>query len=65
MLIAEEKAKSMNAHHLLLTTYSYQGLHFYPKMGFEEMGRISDFPTQGVDKVYFIKYLKKKVKFKV
>jgi len=57
MLAAEEKAKKLGCHHLLLTTYSYQGTHFYPKIGFNELARITDFPTQGIDKIYFIKHL--------
>ena len=60
MLTAEEKAKELNCRHMLLTTYSYQGPDFYPTVGFEELARISDFPSQDVDKVYFIKYLNKK-----
>ena len=58
MQIAQKKAREMNCHHILLTTYSYQGTHFYPKIGFEELAKIPDFPVQGVDKLYFIKYLK-------
>jgi len=57
MLVAEEKARELNCHHLFLTTYSYQGTEFYPKMGFVELARISNFPAERVDKVYFIKYL--------
>jgi len=60
MQIAEEKAKELNCQHILLTTYSYQGVYFYPSVGFKELARISDFPSQGVDKVYFIKCLDKK-----
>jgi len=58
MLVAEAKARDMNCHHMLLTTTSYQGVHFYPKLGYEELARISNFPAQAVDKIYFIKYLK-------
>jgi len=57
MLRAEEKARELNCRHMLLTTYSYQGLYFYPAVGFQELARISDFPSQNVDKVYFIKHL--------
>ena len=57
MQLAENKARELGCHHLLLTTYSYQGIHFYPAVGFQEMSRITDYPELGVDKVYFIKYL--------
>lgn len=57
METAEQKARELHCHHMLLTTYSYQGVYFYPKIGFIELGRISNHPVQSVDKVYFIKYL--------
>jgi|GEM_PF-395018 len=57
MKAVEEKAKERGCHHLLLTTYSYQGAHFYPKVGFKLLAKISDYPVVGVDKLYFIKYL--------
>jgi len=55
--VAEDKAKELACQHILLTTYSYQGVDFYPAVGFAELTRITDYPSQGVDKVYFIKYL--------
>ncbi len=57
MKVAEEKALERGCNHLLLTTYSYQGAYFYPKLGFSQLGKISDYPMSGVDKLYFIKYL--------
>jgi GNAT superfamily N-acetyltransferase len=54
---AIEKAKELGCHHVSLTTFSYQGEHFYPRFGFEKMGEIKDFPIAGVSKIYFIKYL--------
>ena len=54
---AKKKAHELGCNHILVTTYSYQGAEFYPKMGFREMGRISDYPEQNVDKIYFIKQL--------
>ena len=57
MLIAEQKAKQLNCHHILVNTYSYQAPDFYLKVGFKELSRIVDFPLQGVDKLSFIKYL--------
>lgn len=56
--VIEQKARERKCNHLLVTTYSYQGENYYPKFGFKEMGRIPDYPMQGVAKIYFIRLLK-------
>jgi len=57
MELAEIKARELDCNHVLLTTYSYQGAEFYPKIGFTEIGRITNYPEPNVDKIYFIKQL--------
>lgn len=55
MEFAEQKAKTLNTNHILLTTFNYQGENFYQKLGYTEIGRIPNYPEPGVDKIYFLK----------
>ena len=55
--LAEEKVKAMGATHAYLDTFSFQAREFYLKQGFEEVGRFSGFPMEGVDKIFLQKKL--------
>ena len=54
----EHQAKSMEILGIYLDTYSFQALPFYLKLGFEEVGRYSNFPVDDVDKIFLQKRLK-------
>ena len=41
---AEDEAKKRGAKHAYLDTFSFQAPHFYQKFGYEEFGRLEDFP---------------------
>lgn len=51
-------AKDLGCHHVLLTTYNYQGEGFYEKAGFSKLATIADYPATGLSKIYYIKILK-------
>jgi len=51
----EAEAKGFGVTHLYLDTYSFQAPDFYAKLGFEEVGRYSGFPTAGTDKIFLQK----------
>lgn len=53
---AEDWAKAEKLTGLFLITEEWEGPHFYPKLGFEEYGRIKDFPP-GYTRSWFRKYL--------
>ncbi|EHD5881205.1 GNAT family N-acetyltransferase [Listeria monocytogenes] len=53
----ERYGRANSCHHISLTTFSYQAPEFYRKCGFTELGRVKDFPIEGEEKYFFIKYL--------
>ena len=56
--MAEEKAKENGATMVTLDTFSFQAETFYIKMGYDEIGRINDYPKEGEAHVFFKKELK-------
>ena len=44
LALAEDEAKKRGAKHAYLDTFSFQAPHFYQKFGYEEFGRLEDFP---------------------
>ncbi|MFD2178252.1 GNAT family N-acetyltransferase [Veronia pacifica] len=57
ILTVESEAKHLNIHNIYLDTYSFQAPGFYERLGFREVGRYTDFPKQGVDKIFYQKSL--------
>ncbi|GAA5645870.1 MULTISPECIES: GNAT family N-acetyltransferase [Vibrio] len=55
MLRAEAEAKALGVTHLYLDTFTFQAREFYIKLGFEEVGRYTGYPTRGVDKIFLQK----------
>lgn len=53
----EQEAKAKGVTHLYLDTYTFQARDFYLKLGFEEVGRYTGFPTKGIDKIFLQKAL--------
>ncbi len=51
----ESEASALGVTGLYLDTYSFQAPGFYAKLGFEEVGRYTGFPTAGVDKIFLQK----------
>lgn len=51
---AEALARAKDCVGMWLDTYTYQAPDFYPRHGFQEFGRIKDFPA-GHDRVFFQK----------
>ncbi|EGU33746.1 GCN5-related N-acetyltransferase [Vibrio ichthyoenteri ATCC 700023] len=51
----EQQVREMGVTDIYLDTYSFQARDFYVKLGFEEVGRYSGFPTIGVDKIFLQK----------
>lgn len=54
---AEEMAKEKGAVLANVDTFSFQADGFYQKYGYEEIGRIKDYPKAGQSHVYFKKEL--------
>lgn len=55
MQAIENEAKQRGVTDLYLDTYSFQAPGFYAKLGFEEVGRYTGFPTKGIDKIFLQK----------
>lgn len=51
----ELEAKKNGALNIFLETYSFQAPDFYKGLGFTEVGRYSDYPKAGIDKIVFQK----------
>jgi len=43
--LAEEKARERGARHAYLDTFSFQAPCFYQNFGYQEFGRLEDFPA--------------------
>ncbi len=55
MAEVEQQAKQLGVTGIYLDTYTFQAPGFYAKLGFEEVGRYTGFPTRGVDKIFLQK----------
>ncbi len=53
----EAEVQKLGVCDLFLDTYTFQAREFYIRMGFEEVGRYSDFPAKGIDKIFMQKRL--------
>ena len=53
----EAQARERGIKNLYLDTYTFQAPAFYEAAGFKEVGRYTDFPKQGADKVFYQKAL--------
>lgn len=51
----EKEAVQLGVTDVYLDTYSFQAPNFYKKLGFIEVGRYTNFPTQGIDKIFLQK----------
>ena len=51
----EKEAVQLGVTDVYLDTYSFQAPDFYKKLGFIEVGRYTNFPTQGIDKIFLQK----------
>jgi GNAT superfamily N-acetyltransferase len=56
MAMAEAEARTRNLAGVWLDTWSFQAPDFYRKLGFQECGRIDDYPP-GHHRVFFVKRL--------
>ena len=56
MALAEAEARRRGLVGIWLDTWTFQAPAFYPKLGFEECGRITDYPP-GQDRVFYVKRL--------
>ncbi|MGX7351578.1 hypothetical protein RU97_GL000996 [Enterococcus canis] len=54
MQAVEAEARELNLRILSVNTQDYQGLNFYPALGYEVVGQIKDYPLVGTTK-YFLK----------
>ena len=56
MRLAEAEARRRGLHGIWLDTWTFQAPDFYPKLGFVECGRITDYPP-GHDRIFYVKRL--------
>ncbi len=56
MELAEAEARRRDLVGIWLDTWTFQAPDFYPKFGFVECGRITDYPP-GHDRIFFVKRL--------
>jgi GNAT superfamily N-acetyltransferase len=54
MAMAETEARARGLLGIWLDTWTFQAPDFYPKLGFVECGRITDYPP-GHDRIFFVK----------
>ena len=57
MDLAEAEARRRDCIGIWLDTFTFQAPGFYAKLGFEEFGRIADYPP-GHDRIYLLKRLR-------
>ena len=55
--LAESEAKNRGVVNVFLDTYTFQAPQFYEQHGYSEVGRYTDYPRLGVDKVFYKKIL--------
>ncbi|MCP5347710.1 MAG: GNAT family N-acetyltransferase [Gammaproteobacteria bacterium] len=51
----EAEAARIGVENSFLDTYSFQAPGFYEKSGYREVGRFSNYPKEGVDKIFYTK----------
>ncbi|WP_162047919.1 GNAT family N-acetyltransferase [Vibrio taketomensis] len=51
----EQEVKALGVETVCLDTFSFQAREFYIKQGFKEVGRFTNFPMPGVDKIFLQK----------
>ena len=56
MKSAEEEARRRGCRQMFLSTHSFQAPAFYERLGFTEIGRISEYPA-GHDQIFLRKFL--------
>jgi GNAT superfamily N-acetyltransferase len=56
MALAEASARKRGCRGMWLDTFTFQAPWFYPKLGFTEFGRITDYPP-GHDRIFLMKRL--------
>jgi len=54
MALAEAEARRRGLLGIWLDTWTFQALGFYPKLGFMECGRITEYPP-GHDRIFYVK----------
>ncbi|WP_428485782.1 GNAT family N-acetyltransferase [Rhodopila sp.] len=54
MMLAEAEAKRRGLLGIWLDTWTFQAPDFYPKLGFVECGRITDYPPRH-DRIFYVK----------
>lgn len=55
--LMEQEALKQGAINMFLDTYSFQAPEFYELAGYKEVGRYTDYPKAGVDKIFYQKTL--------
>lgn len=53
----ENEANARGLQSIALETYTFQAPEFYTKLGFKEVGRYINHPSNGIDKVFYQKNL--------
>jgi ribosomal protein S18 acetylase RimI-like enzyme len=53
----ELEAANEGLGNIFVDTYSFQAPEFYEKCGFKEVGRYTNYPKEGVDKIFYAKKL--------
>ncbi len=54
--MVEEQALKRGCHTMGVDTYNYQGPEFYPKLGFQEFGRVDGLgPDRNLTRIWFMK----------